>query len=181
MRRLVPIALLLTSACATSQDVSRGGPEGPSRVISSGAQADVVLADDRSVAVATFAAPPERVWSAVREAYRALGIPEGTSDDASRTYGNTSFTVRRTLAGERLSRFVRCGEGMGGAPIADTYRIRLSVLSTVHPAPGGASRVETLVQASGQSLQASTSPVKCATSGKLERRIGELIAGHLQS
>lgn len=185
MRPLFVLALaaLLAAACApAATPADTPAPGRDSRVIATGGTVDVYLAPDRTSAEVTVNAPPARVWEAVRDTYTALGIPMGTSDPRAMTYGNQKIVVRRRLADAPLSRFLNCGHTAAGAPVADTYRVTLSLLTTVHPAPGGASRVTTRLGASAESIDGSSSNVvACGSTGVLETRIGEGVQSRARS
>ena len=183
MYRSLTLVALLAAACAPAGTTAEAPVSpGESRVTTDGSGVDVHLANNRSAAAVTVPAPPARAWEAVRETYTALGIPMGTSDAQKGTYGNQQFVVRRHLGGTALSRYLQCGQTAAGAPIAETYRITLSVMSAVQPAPGGASHVHTQVGASAQSIEgASSGPVPCSSTGVLETRIAEGVGARVRS
>ena len=178
-----PLALAaLLAACAPATPGDPPAPSRDSRVINSGGTVDVYLAPDRTHAEVTVSAPPARAWEAVRETYTALGIPAGTSDAQTLTYGNQKLTARRRLGDTPLSRYLNCGQTVVGAPVAENYRVTLAILSTVHPTPGGGSRVTTRLGASAESIEGgSSNVVACGSTGVLEARIGEGVKSRLGS
>jgi hypothetical protein len=120
-------------------------------------------------------APPARVFAALAEVYRELGIPVAGSDPATMTLGNNNFTATRRLGGTRLTQFFDCGN-QRGIPNAESYTIRMDIRSTVLPDPDG-SAVSTTIQAAARSNDGTSSqPVACRTLTKLEERIANMAA-----
>jgi hypothetical protein len=135
---------------------------------------DVRISDDGRSASVTLRAAPEAAWTGLLAAYKKLGIPLTSTDAASRTVSNTSFNVRRRLADQPLSRYLDCGTNLSGV-IANSYRVELSVSSSLTPATGGETMLETRVSASAVSPQgASSAPVRCVSTGRLETDIANL-------
>lgn len=178
MRHLFAIALLAAAACAptATSTASGGAGNGPARILTSGSGVDFVLDESAPLKPHAVPAAPHLVFAALPEVYRVLGVPPGTSDPAGRVFGNQRFTARRELGGQPLSRYLACGHTATGAPIADSYRVQLSLLTTVQPGQGGGSLVQTQVGASAQSVEGSSSNrVQCATTGALELRIARML------
>lgn len=123
-------------------------------------------------------ATPERVWDLLPVVYQGLGIPVGTSIPDAKTIGNVRLDLNRVLAGQPLSNFVNCGEGPTGNPVADSYRVNMSVLTTLTPAENGATLVQTRVNSSAVNRAVSGATVNCATTGRLEALIAERIRNH---
>ncbi|HEX2092260.1 MAG TPA: hypothetical protein VHG28_07645 [Longimicrobiaceae bacterium] len=175
MDRRAPLVLLVLTACAPAA-APPPSSSGPPRINTSAGGTDIYIEADRSGSTTTASAPVERVWTTLPEVYSSLGISGAVVDPAARVYGNPRLVVMRRLAGERLSTFFRCGETATGSPIADAYRLRISVLTTLSPASAGETRVQTRASATAQSVEgASAAPVQCASTGILEQRIGEMI------
>lgn len=138
------------AAGSTNISVTRYGSSGPS--------------------VAVLGASADAAWQALPQVYQELGIPMGTQDPAQRLFGNRKVVASRQLGKQPMSRIVSCGNTAFGAPVADTYRIQLSVLTTVKAQESG-SRLETSVQATASQPGVSGSAVECASTGWLEERI----------
>jgi hypothetical protein len=135
---------------------------------------DVRISDDGRSASVTLRAAPEAAWTGLLAAYKKLGIPLTSTDAASLTVSNTSFNVRRRLADQPLSRYLDCGTNLSGV-IANSYRVELSVSSSLTPATGGETMLETRVSASAVSPQgASSAPIRCVSTGRLETDIANL-------
>lgn len=153
---------------------------------SSSRSPDVALPTERTVAVddqnvyrttvtanakAPIAAAPDRAFQALKAVYEELGVPPGTHDPATGRLGNTDFWKSRRLANEALSNFINCGESFTG-PVANNYRIYMSLLSVIRPDGKGASELETAFVASAQNMEGSSSDrIACGSTGRLEERI----------
>ncbi|MFW6202647.1 MAG: hypothetical protein ACOC8B_08710, partial [Gemmatimonadota bacterium] len=120
---------------------SSGGPESGGQIYVSPEMRDEAI---------ELGAALDVVWNATIEAYRSLGI-ETAILEAEGLVGNPRVTARGRLAGERLSRYVRCGTDAVGMPAADSYQVRLDVRTRVSPAPEGVgSRLRTTVEATAR-------------------------------
>lgn len=116
---------------------------------------------------------PDKVFGVLGDAYRQFGITLATTDPPNRTAGNTQLRVRRTLGGKPLSTYLDCGIAGLTGPAADTYPIRLSVVSTVTPS-GTASQLRTVVRAAYVTAeQSGTTP--CNSTGALETAIARAV------
>ncbi|HEX8360479.1 MAG TPA: hypothetical protein VF613_10240 [Longimicrobium sp.] len=119
------------------------------------------------------AGTPDRVFAALGDAYQQFGIPLVTSDPPNRTAGNTQLRLRRMLGGKPLSDYLDCGIAGLTGPAADTYPVRLSVVSTVTPA-GATSQLRTVVRAAYITAeQSGTTP--CNSKGALETAIARAV------
>lgn len=176
MKRLVVLAAAaLLAGCATGgqapaervrSTVSVSGTDGSAtRTIES--YADVGGTSHR------ISATPDKVWAVLPAVYQGLGINVGTSLPDYMTIGNSKLELNRTLGGQPLSSFVSCGYAPTGAPLADSYRVNMAVVTTVGPAANGGSQLETRVQASATNRAVSGASVNCATTGRLEGLIAE--------
>lgn len=175
MRALFAGMVLVLAACAPAAP-GRGVSSGPTTVIATGDGAYVNLARDTQGSSFRVATAPQPVWTALPAVYRELGIPEGTVDPGSWTYGNRQIVINRKLGDLPLVQLLRCGNTATGAPIAANYRIRMSVLTRLTPVSDAATEVQTAVQATATSNQGtSTDPVVCESTGTLEERIASEI------
>lgn len=171
MRRSCVLLLVAgAAACASS------GSSGP----------DVSLPSQRTVAVddqqvyrtsvlanakAPVPAAPNRTFDAVKSVYEELGIPPGTHDPSTGRFGNTNFWKQRRFANEAISSFLNCGESFTG-PVANNYRIYMSLISMVRPDGKGGSELETAFSAQAQNMEGSSGDrIACGSTGRLEERI----------
>lgn len=145
-----------------------------------------ILVDGRGVTLGdqpigthnTFKSPPATVWIAARKAYADLGIPLTFDNPPSHQLGNPDFYRQRTMAGQNMTAIVDCGSGPEGLH-ASSYRIYMSLLTTVMPADGGTD-VEVTLNPSGQDVtEGSSDRVPCGTKGKLEQMVLDRIAANV--
>jgi hypothetical protein len=179
MRRIAILALLASAACApASSESAPASRPGHSRVITTGSGVDIQLAEDGPAAAKPVSASPAQVWAALPGVYEAVGITGAAGDERARVYGVRKLMIRRRLGKHALSRYLSCGNTPGGGLVADSYRVQLTVLTSVRPGSGSGSLVQTEVIASGHPTEGtSTSAVRCASTGVLEGRIAELLSG----
>ncbi len=120
-------------------------------------------------------AAPNRVFDALRAVYEELGIPPGTHDPTTGRIGNVDFWKQRRLANEAMSTFIHCGESFTG-PVANNYRIYISLMSIVRPDGKGQSELETAFSAAAQNMEGSSGDrIACGSTGRLEERIRKAV------
>jgi hypothetical protein len=178
MRRLV-VALALAAACAPATPGVTAPARGPHMDRAPGGvmkgEITIHIEPDRSTINTRIPEPVERVWTAAQEAYRQLGIPVTSRDDAGHVLGNLRFAPGRRLLEERLSAFLHCTEDQMGARVADTHRVTIDVRTAVVAAPLG-SEVRTAVVGEARPVSGtSNSLIACTSTGRLERRIATAI------
>jgi hypothetical protein len=171
MRRFCVLFLVAgTASCASSS--SRGPDVAPP-------SERTVAVDDQQVyrttvianAKAAVPAAPNRTFDAVKAVYEDLGVPPGTHDPTTGRFGNTDFWKSRRFANEPMSTFLNCGESFTG-PVANNYRIYISLMSIVRPDGKGGSELETAFSAAAQNMEGSSGDrIACGSTGKLEERI----------
>jgi hypothetical protein len=153
---------------------------------SSGGSPSVALPTERTVAVddnnvyrttvlpnakVPVPAAPNRVFEAVKAVYEELGVPPGTNDPATGRFGNVDFWKQRRFGNEALSTYLHCGDSFTG-PVANSYRVYISLISIVRPDGKGGSEVETAFTAQAQNMEGSAGDrIACGTSGRLEERM----------
>ena len=116
----------------------------------------------------------ERAYAVLPLVYEQIGLPVNTAVSASRIVGLTQQRVRR-VGKDALSRFLTCGTDVTGASLADTYEVRLTVLSRVTPVGTEGSLLSTQVIGKAQPRSVSGTPVTCESTGVLEDRIAKLL------
>lgn len=178
MRRTLSVAALalVASACASTGaggGASSGTRTGPADMYSTGGgTVQINLSDDTPVVPNEVGFPPDQVFRHLAEVYGDMGIALTAQDPSTRTVGNERFIFMRRLAGKPGSEWLRCGFSSTGLAVADTYRIQMYIRTTVEPGPQNTSRVITQLQAHGRTTEGtSNTPVRCLTTGNLEREI----------
>lgn len=185
-RRIVSMWALcipLGLAACVSGSAERLGPSGGRSVVTrvegdQGWNAPTTVSAEGSESSHTVQGSVEGVWAALQVVYDELEIPLAVVNAAGRYLGNSNFSPRR-IAGQRLSRFLDCGYGMTATPLADEYRISMGVITRISPAEGGGTLLLTELVANADRRDASADPVRCATKGRLERMIAEMVAEQL--
>jgi hypothetical protein len=170
MRRVcLVLSIAGTASCAST-------PRGPDLSVPT---ERTVAVDDNNIyrttvlpnAKAPVPAAPGRVFEAVKAVYDELGIPPGTHDPATGRVGNTDFWKSRRLGNEAMSAYLNCGESFTG-PVANNYRIYISLMSIVRPDGQGASELETAFSAQAQNMEGTSGDrISCGSTGRLEERI----------
>lgn len=132
----------------------------------------------RWVRVDTVASPRDSVWFALPGAYDDVGIGDVGQASNVWTMGNGRFRARRSLGGERLSRYIDCGSSIRG-PMANRAEIQMSVLSQLIPVDSTRTAILTSVFALATPRAVSGNSVHCDTKGELESRIVESLRKRL--
>ena len=181
MRRaphLTVAAAALLAACASSKGAP---PEQVSmtpsntRIETPGATYELRnVASDRAEAI-TVKAKPEIAWTKMTAVYAEVGLPVNMYVDASRQIGARGVRARGRLGNVRLSQLVSCGADVTGEDKANSYEITFDVASAIGAAPDGNTHVMTMVTASGRPMATSGEPVRCTTTGQLEKRIANAL------
>jgi hypothetical protein len=131
--------------------------------------------DDRSID-ATYTTTTDKLWGALPLVYDSLGIKLNMMNAGARSLGAQNARMRRRLGGAAISRSLTCGTGVTGEDNADTYDVFVTVMSAVEPRGGDRATLRTWVQGSARPTGTSGNPVRCASTGWLERRIAQLVA-----
>ncbi len=180
------LLLLLLAGCAKSVPTPNAAPAAEPRATSPQSTAifrdgtrQTIYKDPETATTATFPKPPNVMAAAVRLAFAKLEVPV-TVDDAGARIGNADFYRARTFAGQRMPVFLNCGDGITGAN-ALSYRIYMSLLTTIVADGRGGSKVAVVLVASARDVAggASTDRVPCGPTGMLEKQMLETIRGHM--
>lgn len=182
MRRLLVALPLLLAACGSNEHP--GTSPGPSSIPpvaeQRGTEFYYRLSGDDGATVAEFDAPVEKVWGLILAAYQSAGVEVGTLDTRTHTIGNRAITTTRRLGQTPIAEYVRCAQGGSGIMNATTYRVQLSVLSTLKPGANGGTRMETTLAATGIPAEgASRNAVPCPSTGRLEQKLADAVKGSL--
>lgn len=178
LSRISPLPILALSAALAAAACSSGGSLTPAGTtgVSSSIQTDVggqavsfSRWEDLYVRKDTLEGDPDDLYRQAVQVYADMEIPITTVDAEERVVGAVEKRIRRELAGQRISRYLRCGSNLSGE-IADRYDVWITVASRVEPVEGGAA-VLTHVQAVASQGQVSGHRVRGTTEGRLEREI----------
>lgn len=179
--RTTLLLLALLAACAPGGGGVAGRPETVRIRDAEGATlGEVTQTDPEWAATATVAFPIELVWAALPAAFDSLGIRVTQLQPAARTAGNPALRPRRQLGKAMLHEYIDCGRTQGDLS-ADTYEIRLSVLSSLRPAQqAGSTVLQTTVTATGKPMGLSGNWVQCSSQGKLEKALLDVLTRGLR-
>ena len=176
MRQAMVAACAVLAACASSGQPLDTAPREATTSVETYSEAGTIsMRTTRSDPTASFAiaAPPDRVFRVLTTVYEDLGLKVNVLDTQGRRIGVESGRIRRQLGGERLSRYIECGERLGGR-VAETDDITFTLLTQV-TADGQNSTLRTLVDATARPIGVSGNPITCATTGNLEERVVALV------
>lgn len=138
----------------------------------------LIIEFDRAsfVSVDTLFWPAREVRARLPAVYAGLGLRgagffPGTGD----SFGAVNRTIRRSLGERPLSRFLECGSA--APPRADTHNVTLSVFTRIDSIADATTVVRSQLRASASDPAIPGPPIQCTSTGRLERRIGELLEG----
>ncbi|HTE44362.1 MAG TPA: hypothetical protein VK636_03870 [Gemmatimonadaceae bacterium] len=172
MRRIVVLAVLCGCASAGSPSEETTPRQA---TIYAGADAPLLLAEKPRAVMATIAAPPATVWLATKKVYGELDVPVNVENTGTRQLGNANFYKTREFGGQPMAGLVDCGSGMTG-PKASSYRIYMSLLTTVQADGKGGTTIQTTFVPTGQDLSGNSSDrLPCGTTGRVEAMLIERV------
>jgi hypothetical protein len=170
---IIGIAVLLAGCAANDPLTAPGRSSAPGMVGQAGTWEAEVGGSDPS-RFTTLNLPIGPAFQALMAIYNHLEIPVRTMDQTRGVIGVQNHQAIRSFAGQQMVRLLDCGNSLTG-PNAATYRINLTVLSHLEATPDGGSRVRTQLEATGTPAGggASTPPVTCRSTGRLEADIAQ--------
>jgi hypothetical protein len=168
------LALVLITGCAASAPKADAGVPAPPSPAEATADTSAPAPETTSSA---YSNTIEHIWAALPKAYKAVGITVNAVDTATHSMG-FSGRIRRQLGGTALSKYFKCGSGIGDN--ADTYDLHLFVGTQVgrDPRTDGII-VTTSLQISARSAFGGTR-TKCTSNGELEAKLRAALRAELQ-
>jgi hypothetical protein len=164
MRRIVLLCALC--GCASAATTSENTIAKQAVIFSS--DQGTILGERPRASVATIAAAPAAVWLAAKKVFADLDVPLIVENTSTHQMGNPNFYKSRMFAGEPMSQLVDCGSGMTG-PKASTYRIYISLLTSIATDGKGGTTVQTTFVPMGQDISAgSADRIPCGSTGRFE-------------
>jgi hypothetical protein len=178
-RRSVVVLCIASAACASPNSSSSPAPAVETiRVPTATPGGTASLTTTTAANIWTVSRPIDRVWLVLAPAFDSLQIPLTTVDPTTHTIGNGDLRVRRRLGAESLRTYLNCGNTQG-APNAETFDIRLSVMAQLTPDGPGATTITTTIQAMARPASVSGEFIRCSSTGTLETRLGDIVAARL--
>jgi hypothetical protein len=181
MRLAMLVSLAAVAACS-SPSVIQSAPAPETVRIGGGGGGAITMGMSASSADAratALSAPVADAWRVLPAAYESLSIPLSMIDSTTRQVGNSGFNVRRRLGSVPLVRLIDCGTTQGG-PSAETYDIRLSVITHLKAENGGTT-LSTTVEAMGKPVAFAGEYIRCSSTGVLESRLADAVKSRLGS
>jgi hypothetical protein len=139
-----------------------------------GVSFDVAWMRDRGVSEHKLLVPADAAWAAFPTVFGKLGLDPNIIDSKQMIFGNAGATYRHTIAGQRLSHFIECGN-MLGVSTADSYDVWIRLIAQVLPVDGGISRVRVELEAKAKATDRPGGSVSCSSNGALEARIAKML------
>jgi hypothetical protein len=171
MRRILLLCAL--SGCASTGTTSENTTPKQAAIFSG--DKGTIFAERPRAATATIVAPPASVWLAAKKVFADLDVPLVVENTSTHQMGNPNFYKSRTFAGQPMSQLVDCGSGMTG-PKASTYRIYISLLTSISTDGKGGTTVLTTFVPMGQDISAgSADRIPCGSTGRFEAAFVDLI------
>lgn len=188
MRARSIVLLLLVAGCASGGGAlpTTGAPATTTTLVvgttlGGAGSADFSVPRDESGVSTTIAAPVDSVWNALWLAYQDLGITPGTVSTERRILGQEGLEPEGgRLAGLRTALVLTCGTSPTGAPLAQTYRVRASVVSTLAAGAAGETRLTTRLLGTAASREVANTTVSCGSTGRLEAQIASRVRERLR-
>lgn len=176
---ILALSVAALSACGPTNSTLGGTAENPATVRISGPGGGAVRVTSTADAdVAEVPYPIAEVWRVLPSAYDSVGLVIGAADVPNHLVGTNGQKVRRQIGGVTLSRYIDCGNTQIGAS-ADTYEIVLSVQTQLRADNPNGTSIRTMVEAQGKPVNFSQAYSACSTTGRLEKRLAEVIQAKL--
>ncbi len=127
-----------------------------------------------------FEAPLAKTFSAVAWALDRLNVKSEVRDTTQWVLGTHRWVRSSTLAGERASMQLNCGQGILG-PNADRFRLTVAFVALFDSVAPELTKVGFALVGEGQDVAgASIHPSACASTGLLESRIADMVNRRLR-
>lgn len=161
--------VLVLTACASSSTAKVEPPAARRTTMYSGEGIATVVADRPLMATREIKKPAADVYNVAKQVMADYSIQLTVDDAAAKRLGNLDFYRTRQFAGQPMTALFNCGTGMTG-PNAASYRIYMSMLTTVADDGKGGSLVSVTLTASARDMSsgATADRVTCGSTGKLE-------------
>ena len=177
-RALALAAALALAGCGPAAE--SGPPPQPAPQVIHTGDAIHVSTTVRVAAVGSeVPAAPDRVWAVLADVYRELGM-EPSADADARVLAAQPRAFTRRFGDHPAPRLFDCGRGTSGVDLAASYRIQMSVRTSLRPSGEGGTRLETLVEAHARNPDGvDAAPARCLSRGVLEQAIAARVMAKL--
>lgn len=171
--RLTVFVLFATTGCVAGPVLNDNEVSNTVRIrTGDGGVIETQASEGSAVQEYGIAAPLSKAWAALPDVFEQMGFEPTRGDPRGRILGFENVRMRR-IDGDRPSRYLDCGQGVTGAN-ADSYDIYLSLLAQIVPSAEG-SRLRVRTMATARNAAHGGVSVNCATNGRLEARVAEVL------
>lgn len=179
------LSLALVSACAPRP----GGPADQVAVTPTTVQVQTPDAGTINLAMVNedraeshiLKGPIDQVWKMLPAVFGEMQLPVNLYVDKDHQIGTKGARFRGRIGKTRMAQYVTCGSDITGEDKANSYEVTLDVMSAVGAVENNQTNLLTRVTASGRPLATSGEPVRCTSTGLLERRIANAVTLKLGS
>ena len=172
-------ALAGVGACASVPSASTGYQQEHVIVDAGDSRFDLLLSHDHYLTSDTLALPASKAWRGLVQTYAGFGVPLQGADGQHYMIATEPFHTHGSFAGERLSRWLDCGQSITG-DIATSYEVTLRFGTLIDTSEAGRSIVRTSVNAMAVAPGSGTTPIECSSRGTFEKHIAALVAAKSQ-
>lgn len=182
--RLTPALIVVLAGCKSSAnrapDLGAGGAPPELAITGASGLAGSTISyrlDNSDGGVTSLVwAGPEDVWKTVLVTYHDLDLQVTSLNSERHQLSSSVARAPRRLGGKPLREYLDCGNGIAG-PRVESYDVAYALVTTVAPAQGDSTAVHSTLVATATSRGGTgAAPVDCATTGRLEKRIAQLVA-----
>ncbi len=136
---------------------------------------------DNTLYTREYGATRDEILRVLLAAENDIKIPLHAADPAKGTVVHFIQANTPTIAGKPAWTWVDCGRGAGGSPRASTYRVTLTLTSIVEHVADDRSRLRVMLVGTARDRGLSVDEIQCATTGRLETYVLDVVAARLSS
>jgi hypothetical protein len=178
MRNAILSLTAVLVACAPAQTTT-ADPSAPrvQEIRAEGMGGSLRIASYTDPALTPIGKGAQDAYRLMPTVYDSLMIPKTWLEPKQFLISSQGFKIRSRLGRTPLSRFIECGKTQIG-PNADSYEVFMTVTSKLIP-NADVSTLNTTVEATAKPVAFNQAPVRCSSTGGLEKRISDLLIGLL--
>ena len=180
MRISLTVCVILLTACASGSGApATTHPVTETARVTSGSQIGMDMMTSNTTHTVEVSAPLAVVWSQLPAVFDSVGVTVANLDPATHEIGNRGFAVGRQIGGVMTSRYFDCGSN-GGASQAFSYDLFVNLITVATPVTEKSTTISTRIDVKGRPVSNSGSWLQCASTGRLEQKIGEVLQRAVQ-
>lgn len=181
MRATMAAAISLTLACASGGGgaaPTAGSPNPGRSPLTAPDRFSILFAANGSHTSEVVAAPIERVWQLLPDAYRLVGFPGAPAEGrgGAQLFVTPHMQISGPMyPGERTSDYINCGASSTAGKRSDAHEVTFVIVTRLTPAAEGGTRITTLIDGHSRDRALGGNSVPCHGTGKMERQIADLV------